>query len=194
MNQSLIDNSEVRKENVMPSWNSRGLRGSALEELINLTNTKYREKKLALIQKVPTPITPIRIDKENRHITLADFEEKSTVDYIGVVQGVPVCFDAKECAVDTFSLQNVHEHQVNFMKDFEEQGGIAFLLIYYSKKNLYFYLPFKNLYEFWERAKSGGRKSIKFDEIHMEQEISCKNGLFIHYLENLAKDIASREN
>ena len=25
----------------MPSWNSRGLRGSALEELINLTNEKY---------------------------------------------------------------------------------------------------------------------------------------------------------
>ena len=26
---------------------------------------------LALIQKVPTPITPINIDKESRHITLA---------------------------------------------------------------------------------------------------------------------------
>ena len=47
----------------MPSWNSRGLRGSALEELINLTNDAYREKHLALIQKVPTPITPINIDK-----------------------------------------------------------------------------------------------------------------------------------
>jgi recombination protein U len=70
----------------MPSWNSRGLRGSLLEEVINFTNTKYREKGLALIQKVPTPITPINIDKENRHITLAYFEQKSTVDYIGVVQ------------------------------------------------------------------------------------------------------------
>ena len=48
----------------MPSWNSRGLRGSMLEEMINLTNAKYREKGLALIQKVPTPITPINIDKE----------------------------------------------------------------------------------------------------------------------------------
>ena len=26
---------------------------------------------LALIQKIPTPITPVRIDKEHRHITLA---------------------------------------------------------------------------------------------------------------------------
>ena len=48
----------------MGTWNSRGLRGSALEELINRTNEQYREKGLALIQKIPTPITPIKIDKE----------------------------------------------------------------------------------------------------------------------------------
>ena len=54
----------------MPSWNSRGLRGSVLEETINLTIEKLREQKLALIQKIPTPITPIEIDKATRHITL----------------------------------------------------------------------------------------------------------------------------
>ena len=47
----------------MGTWNSRGLRGSTLEDLINHTNDLYREKKLALIQKIPTPITPIEIDK-----------------------------------------------------------------------------------------------------------------------------------
>ena len=81
----------------MATWNSRGLRGSTLEEFINLTNEKYAEHGLALIQKVPTPITPVKIDKGSRHITLAYFEQKSTVDYIGAVQGIPVCFDAKEC-------------------------------------------------------------------------------------------------
>ncbi len=71
------------------AWTSRGLRGSTLEEMINRTNEQYRDKHLALIQKVPTPITPIKIDKESRHITLAYFEKKSTVDYIGAVQGIP---------------------------------------------------------------------------------------------------------
>ena len=80
----------------MSTWNSRGLRGSLLEEMVNMTNDKYRENGLALIQKVPTPITPITIDKETKHITLAYFDQKSTVDYIGAVQGIPVCFDAKE--------------------------------------------------------------------------------------------------
>ena len=55
----------------MATWNSRGLRGSTLEDLINRTNEQYAGKKLALIQKIPTPITPVRMDKENRHITLA---------------------------------------------------------------------------------------------------------------------------
>lgn len=122
----------------MATWNSRGLRGSVLEELINYANQKYKDKGLALIQKIPTPITPVRFDKESRHITLAYFEKKSTVDYIGAVQGIPVCFDAKECAVDTFSLQNLHPHQVEFMKNFEKQNGISFFahLLYPSAKML----------------------------------------------------------
>ena len=83
---------------------------------------------------MPTPITPINIDKQTRHITLAYFDQRSTVDYIGAVQGIPVCFDAKECNTDTFPLQNIHEHQVKFMEDFEKQGGIAFFLVsFYGK-------------------------------------------------------------
>lgn len=173
----------------LPSWKSRGLRGSSLEELINLTNETYREKRLALIQKVPTPITPIKIDKSTRHITLAYFDHKSTVDYIGVVQGIPVCFDAKECASDTFALANVHEHQVQFMKEYEQQGGISFLLIYFKKQDCYYYLPYARLQFFWERAKQGGRKSFCFKELDLDYVVKPSNGVFVHYLEVLQKDL-----
>ncbi|NLZ83460.1 MAG: Holliday junction resolvase RecU, partial [Clostridiales bacterium] len=151
----------------MASWKSRGLRGSMLEEMINYTNLKYRETKLGLIQKVPTPITPIDIGKTSRHITLAYFEKKSTVDYIGVVQGIPICFDAKECVVDTFSISNVHEHQIEFMKEFEEQKGIAFILIYFKSRDTYYYLTFNKLFEFWNRALEGGRKSFRYEELDL---------------------------
>ena len=106
----------------MPTFNSRGLRGSFLEECINHTNDILRQDGLALIQKVPTPITPIDIEKETRHITLAYFDKKSTVDYIGAVQRIPVCFDAKECNEDTFPMHNIHEHQMTFMEDFEKKN------------------------------------------------------------------------
>lgn len=177
----------------MATWNSRGLRGSALEELINRTNEKYRESGLGLIQKVPTPITPIKIDKENRHITLAYFERKSTVDYIGVVQGIPVCFDAKECADDTFSLQNIHEHQIQFMEDFERQQGISFLIIHYTHKDFLYYMPFRHLKAFWDRAEGGGRKSFRFQEIDLQYAITPKQGLFVPYLDALQLDLKLRD-
>ena len=61
----------------MGTWNTRGLRGSTLEDMINMSNESYREKGLALIQKIPTPITPVRIDQQTRHITLAYFDQYS---------------------------------------------------------------------------------------------------------------------
>lgn len=176
----------------MATWNSRGLRGSTLEDMINRTNEKYLESGLALIQKIPTPITPIKIDKEHHHITLAYFEQKSTVDYIGVVQGIPVCFDAKECAVDTFSLQNIHEHQVEFMRQFEKQNGIAFFLIYYSSKDLFYYIPFEMLDFFWQRAKNGGRKSFRFEELNPDYILPKKQGILVPFLDALQKDLDDR--
>lgn len=178
----------------MPSWNSRGLRGSALEESVNMTNEKYREQGLALIQKIPTPITPVEMDKEHGHITLAYFDKKSTVDYIGVVQGVPVCFDAKECAADTFALQNIHEHQVLFMRDFEKQEGIAFILIYFTKRDIYYYMRDEELERFWKRAEDGGRKSFRYDELDEEFFFKSTNGYYIPYLEMLKKDLEFRDD
>lgn len=176
----------------MPTWNSRGLRGSILEDLINRTNEKYRESGLALIQKIPTPITPVQMNKENHQITLAYFEQKSTIDYIGAVQGIPVCFDAKECAVDTFSLANIHEHQVLFMKDFEKQKGVAFFLIYYTSKNVMYYLTLRKLLTFWDRMQQGGRKSFRFEELD-EQYFINQKGVMIPYLEWIQLDLDEKE-
>ncbi|MDY6334030.1 MAG: Holliday junction resolvase RecU [Lachnospiraceae bacterium] len=177
----------------MPTWNSRGLRGSMLEEMINRTNEKYREQHLALIQKIPTPITPIRMDKENHQITLAYFDQKSTVDYIGAVQGIPVCFDAKESATPTFSLQNIHPHQVAFMEEFERQDGIAFFLICYTSQDMLYYLPLREFLPFWERAQKGGRKSFRQDELDMTWVLPKKQGVLVPYLEMINKDLLERE-
>lgn len=178
---------------IMATWNSRGLRGSTLEDMINRTNEKYEEAGLALIQKIPTPITPVKIDKENRQITLAYFEQKSTVDYIGAVQGIPVCFDAKECAADTFALQNIHEHQVKFMTNFEKQGGIAFFLIYYTHKDVMYYLPLEMLLFFWNRAREGGRKSFRYEELNPAYVLPKKHGILVPYLDMLQRDLEDRE-
>ena len=177
----------------MATWNSRGLRGSAFEEFLNRTNEKYLEQGLALIQKIPTPITPITIDKQTRHITLAYFEQKSTVDYIGAVQGIPVCFDAKECRTDTFPLQNIHPHQVAFMEQFEQQGGVAFFLISYSARDEFYYLRFCKLLEFWNRMKNGGRKSFRYEELEQDFIFKPAGGILVPYLDQMQKDLLFRD-
>ena len=176
----------------MAAWNSRGLRGSSLEEYINMTNEKYLLNHLGLIQKIPTPITPIKINQETRQITLASFEQKSTVDYIGVIQGIPVCFDAKECAADTFPIHNIHEHQVEFMKEFERQDGIAFIILFFSARDEFYYLPFSDIISFWNRSENGGRKSFTYKEINQNFRIYANQGIPVHYLETIQKDIELR--
>lgn len=177
----------------MATWNSRGLRGSTLEDLINRTNELYMEHGLALVQKIPTPITPIKMNEDHTQITLAYFDQKSTVDYIGVVQSIPVCFDAKECSMDTFALSNIHEHQVNFMERWEAQGGVSFIIIYYSHLDRFCYLRYKILRSFWDRMTQGGRKSFRIDELEDGFDLKPHGGLFVPYLDGIKKDLTFRE-
>ena len=176
----------------MATWNSRGLRGSTLEDLINRTNELYKEHGLCLVQKIPTPITPIKMNEDHSQITLAYFDQKSTVDYIGAVQGIPVCFDAKECSQDTFALSNIHEHQVNFMGNWEDQDGLAFILIFFSERDVYYYLTFEKLKEFWDRMQEGGRKSFRIEELDEKYFFTTKPNLLVPYLDMINVDLSSR--
>lgn len=169
----------------MGYWASRGLRGSGLEQAINMTNDVYRQKGLAIIQKIPTPITPVKIDKQKGNITLAYFEQKSTVDYLGAVQGIPICFDAKETKLKSLPLNNVHYHQIQFMKEFEAQEGISFLIVYFQIQDEYYYFPFKDLEKYWLAANNGGRKSIPYSAFDKKYIIENKQGFILHYLEAL---------
>lgn len=169
----------------MGYWTTRGLRGSVLEDTINITNELYLSKKIGLIQKIPTPIKPITIDQQKRVITLAYFDQKSTVDYIGIVQGVSICFDAKETTKESLPLANVHEHQMTFMEEFENQGGIAFLIVYFKRYEEYYLLPFKELKPFYEGAQQGGRKSIPYKAFDKELMIRIEGGMYLNYIRTL---------
>lgn len=177
----------------MGYWTTRGLRGDAFEELINLANDKYRTSGLALIQKIPTPIKPVELDSERGNIKKAYFEKRSTVDYIGVVQGIPICFDAKNVQKDVLPLSNIHEHQMDFMRDFEKQEGISFFLIRFEHREEVYLLPYSFLRDFIEKSKNGGRKSIPYSLACQEGYYAeIKQGYFVHYLEALNQYLQKR--
>ena len=178
----------------MGYWNTRGLRGNELEEMINATNDLYRQKKLAVVQKIPTPIKPITIDKEKRVITLAYFEQKSTVDYIGVVQDIAICFDAKETTKTFLPINNIHPHQIAFMKDFKKQGGEAFLVVYFKTFGEYYFMDIDTLSNYYEKALAGGRKSIAYTQFDKHYLIPIEGGMYIHYLKALDYYLNATQN
>jgi recombination protein U len=171
------------------SFANRGLRGSTFEEMINLSNERYKAQGLAIVEKIPTPITPVAIDKDSRTITLAYFEKKSTVDYIGAVQGIPICFDAKETRQKSFPISNIHRHQIEFMENFVKQKGIAFMLVNFATLNQCYFLPFEDLKPLWQAASSGGKKSISHEDFKQEFLVEQKGGYF-RYLDAIDTYIA----
>jgi len=167
----------------MAHWNSRGLRGSAFEEMVNMSNNLYLQHGLAVIQKIPTPITPIEVNNQEHVITKAYFGAKSTVDYIGVVQGIPICFDAKETGYKNLPLKNIHHHQIAFMEAFAKQDGLAFLLVNFNISQEIFFIPFEDIKRHYDIAQAGGRKSIAYSEFTPEFIVRNKDGFPVHYLE-----------
>ena len=59
--------------------------------------------------------------------------------------------------MDTFSLQNIHPHQVEFMRQFEKQGGIAFFLIFYSHKDLLYLSLIHISMMYYDYSTDGGK-------------------------------------
>jgi len=166
----------------MAYWKTQGLRGSAFEETISMTNQLYLQRGLAIIQKVPTPITPVEVNNKARIITSAYFEKKSTVDFIGVAQGLAICFDAKETNQLNLPLRNIHAHQIDFMEGFRKQQGVSFILVHFTAKGEIYLLPSEILAKYHVNAQNGGRKSIPYKDFNQAFLVPNKNGFPVHYL------------
>ena len=93
----------------------------------------------------------------------------------------------------TFALQNIHAHQVAFMEEFEHQGGISFLLIFYTGKNEIIYLPYREVRRFWDRGANGGRKSFRFEEIAVSYPVKQHGGFLVPYLDAIQQDLDDRD-
>ncbi|MBS4536405.1 Holliday junction resolvase RecU [Clostridium sp. D2Q-14] len=167
-------------------WNSLGHRGDNTENLVNSINELYDKQNLALITKVPTPIKVIKIHLGK--IVEAFFEEKSTVDYNGIVQGYGICFDSKETNKNYLPLSNIHQHQIDYMNKFDCQKGYAFIICNFKKIGGFYLIPIETINNFWNNSKKGGRKSIPVAGLNDRYIVKMKNGL-PDYLDALNKYI-----
>lgn len=162
----------------MTVWKSRGMRGDVLEELLLMTNNYYKSKRLGRVDQVAVPIKVLEIDKRGM-ITKAFFEKKSTVDFQGIIQGVGVAFDAKETNLKSLPLKNIHPHQVEFMKDITDQGGLSFLIVHFKFCDEYFLLPYEWLHHY---IVVENRQSIPYKVMPKAFQIERPSGGILNYL------------
>ena len=157
-------------------------RGKDFEELINYANAQYRQRGVALIQKVATLWTVIRKGKQ---IVSAFLSEKSTVDYVGIRKhGASVAFDAKQCHNKTsFPLVNIEPHQMEFLQEWDKQDGEAFLLIEMVTIRKIFKLSLEAVNFYFALATDGGSKSIKVQHlIESGPEVKSAGEIALDYL------------
>lgn len=117
--------------------------GKAFEEQVERSNKMYERRGQALIIKAHTEV---RVKRSGKELVGAKFGEKAPVDFIGIVNGVAVAFDAKSTQETTkFPHANIAQHQIEFMRKFQMQGGRAFLLVHFAKHFETYLLDFYTL-------------------------------------------------
>ena len=151
-------------------------RGMVLENDLNETNDYYREIDKAIIYKKPTPIQITKVDYPSRNkatIKEAFFKTPSTTDYNGIYKGKYIDFEAKETKSKTsFTLNNIHPHQIKHIKNVYNHQGIVFLIIRFTTLDETYLLTAKDFLDF---INNNEKKSISLEYIK-EKGYLIKNG------------------
>lgn len=158
-------------------------RGKYFEDWIDQSNAIYQNKNMAVIKKIPTPWQVQRkhnMYKNTYEIAYA-YPQKSTVDFGGTAATHSIWFDAKVTQLPNyFPLKNIHEHQIEYLKAVDEQGGKAFLLVHSEHLKKTWLLWIKDLLHF---MKSSTRKSIPFEWFDENcSQVKPKHGIILDYL------------
>ena len=143
-----------------------GKRGMNLEDDINSSNKYYLDNDIAVIYKKPTPIRVSKVDFKGKSAIIKEafYMEPSTTDYNGIYKGKYIDFEAKETKSKTsFSLNNIHKHQIDHLIKVKNHGGISFLIIRFTTINKTFLLETQKLEEF---LYNNERKSIPLSYIN----------------------------
>lgn len=121
-------------------------RGAPFEEFLRFANERYAQKKIALVDKLPTEFIPIR--NASGKVCNVKVEHKSKVDFIGRYKQHPIAIEAKHCSEDTIRFDRVESHQADYMDAFTaEPGTIGLVLVSFQLKR-FFVIP----WAFWQAA------------------------------------------
>jgi len=162
--------------------------GKSFEEILKNSCEFYRYKGIALIHKIPTPWS-VSYDKKYHRVIRAHPEEKSSVDFEGVWHGRSVAFEAKSTRErKRFDLKNIKQHQIDYLRQHQEQGGFSFFLVEFAKHGEVYLVWFDQVNEWWEGMKDGGRKSIPYTWIQIHCDVVVPGRTYLDFIRVLEKE------
>lgn len=150
-------------------------RGKWFEKAIEQSNTVYKHKGIAIVDKVPTPVN------FNPRTNKAFYEGKSTVDFVGCDNtGRMIAFDAKEVKEKSLPYANIKQHQIDYLLQTHKLGARSFFLVFFRFNNTCYRM---NISDFMIHKHTSKRKSIPYAWIEENcVQIVSKNGAMFDYL------------
>ncbi|MGO2961249.1 MAG: Holliday junction resolvase RecU [Carnobacterium maltaromaticum] len=154
------------------------------EQQITTANDFYRRKGWGAIEKIPNDMKTIRMNGRMMSVPSG----KTGCDFIGVYKSLPVAIEAKSTQKKSLPLmaQNgpmIKDHQVKFLKDFQQSGGKAFLIVKFVTVNRCFLLSIDEYSELKLKALERNRKSIPIADFAGHQV--NERGYILDYLQGV---------
>lgn len=162
--------------------------GDSFEMMIKASCEFYKFRGVALIHKIPTPWS-VTYSKKWKKVVRAHPEEKSSVDFEGIWHGKSIAFEVKSTRErKRFDLKNIRKHQMDYLKQHQDQGGLSFFLIEFAKLGEVYFIWFNQVEKWWEDAKEGGRKSIPYSWLQINCDIVVPGRTYIDFIRVLEKE------
>ena len=183
-------------------------RGQPLEEFIKFANERYRQKRMAHIEKQCTEFIPLR-DRSGK-IVGCKVEKKATFDFLGRYKSYPIAVEAKNSNEPSIRWDRIEENQADDMDSFTAEPGTIGLVVVSFNLKRFFVIP----WAFWQaaynaRVRPGANRtapvtvsafgqtwtippknSVRAEELNPEWEIPNHDYEFgIHYLKDAEKYI-----
>lgn len=167
-------------KNIDPKKQYKGYQARAVglhfEDMIDAACRFYEEKKVAVIEKTPEPMKPIKNIGGGRFISY--FEKKAQPDYKGTLEdGRSIVFEAKHSGEDRIAQSRLTKEQIDRLEKHSKLGAKTFILISINLQSFY-RVPF---YIWQDMKKNYGHKHMTLEEL---QPFKIKSvGGIIRFLE-----------
>jgi penicillin-binding protein-related factor A (putative recombinase) len=138
--------------------------GASLERSLEDLHAIYaRGPHRVLVLRCPPPFTTTRRVGADRTVE-GHFTAGGTPDFIGIIDGQGIAFDAKVCSQPRFPLRRIRAKQAAILSAWQAKGGIAFIYLRHMGRD--YALNWRVLgvaYDLW--VEGSGPASLTEDDI-----------------------------